>query len=66
MKVMYILSIIPFIGMLGFLPFVNKVEPFVFSMPFVMFWVVMWTLLTSLILGIMYKLDPRNKEGDRK
>ncbi|WP_406589670.1 DUF3311 domain-containing protein [Bacillus atrophaeus] len=66
MKVVYLLSILPFIGMLCFLPFVNRVEPFVFSMPFIMFWVAIWTVLTSVILGIMYKLDPRNKEDDQK
>ncbi|KYD03301.1 hypothetical protein B4144_0391 [Bacillus atrophaeus] len=37
-----------------------------FSMPFIMFWVTVWTVLTSVILGIMYKLDPRNKEDDKK
>ncbi|MCY9197518.1 DUF3311 domain-containing protein [Bacillus atrophaeus] len=66
MKVVYLLSILPFIGMLCLLPFVNRVEPFVFSMPFIMFWVAIWTVLTSVILGIMYKLDPRNKEDDKK
>lgn len=64
MRIIYILSVIPFIGILGFLPLVNRVEPFVLGMPFNMFWMAMWTVLTSVILGIMYKLDPRNQEGD--
>jgi hypothetical protein len=64
MKILYILSILPFIGILGFLPLVNRVEPFVLGMPFNMFWMVAWIFLTSIILGIMYKLDPRNQEGD--
>lgn len=64
MKILYILSIIPFIGILGFLPLVNRIEPFVLGMPFNMFWMVIWTVLTSIILGIMYKIDPRNQEGD--
>ncbi|RID86536.1 DUF3311 domain-containing protein [Peribacillus asahii] len=64
MKIIYILSIVPFIGILGFLPLVNRVEPFVLGMPFNIFWMAMWTVLTSVILGIMYKLDPRNQEGD--
>lgn len=66
MKRLYFLTVIPFIGMLGFLPFANKVEPFVLGMPFVMFWVVLWTVLTSVVLAIMYKLDPRNKEDEKK
>ncbi|MEH6945764.1 DUF3311 domain-containing protein [Bacillus sp. JJ634] len=64
MRIIYILSIVPFIGILGFLPLVNRVEPFVLGMPFNMFWMAMWTVLTSIILGIMYKLDPRNQEGN--
>jgi Protein of unknown function (DUF3311) len=64
MKLIYILSMVPFIGLLVFLPLVNKVEPFTLGMPFNMFWMVMWTILSSVILGIMYKLDPRNQKGD--
>ncbi|MFS0559875.1 DUF3311 domain-containing protein [Terribacillus sp. 179-K 1B1 HS] len=66
MKRLYFLTVIPFVGMLGFLPFANRVEPFVFSMPFVMFWVVLWTVLSSVTLAIMYKLDPRTKEDGEK
>ncbi|WP_110926446.1 DUF3311 domain-containing protein [Bacillus massiliglaciei] len=64
MRILYILSLVPFIGILGFLPFVNKVEPYVLGMPFYMFWMAMWVVLTSVILGVMYKLDPRNRDGD--
>ncbi|MEC0090738.1 DUF3311 domain-containing protein [Paenibacillus macquariensis] len=66
MKIIYILSLVPFIGILGFLPFVNRIEPYVLGMPFYMFWMAMWVVLTSVILGIMYKLDPRNQEGEQE
>ncbi|MGE7877680.1 DUF3311 domain-containing protein [Peribacillus muralis] len=66
MKMIYILTAVPFIGILGFLPFVNRIEPYVLGMPFNMFWMSMWVVLTSVILGIMYKLDPRNREGDQE
>ncbi len=66
MKIVYILSIVPFIGILGLLPFVNRIEPYVLGMPFYMFWMAMWVVLTSVILGIMYKLDPRNREGEQE
>ncbi|OIK13029.1 hypothetical protein BIV60_15235 [Bacillus sp. MUM 116] len=62
--VITLLSLLPFLGMLGFLPIVNKVEPYVFGLPFVFFWVIVWVILTSVILAIVYKLDPKNKEGD--
>ena len=66
MKLLIILSLVPFIGILGFLPLVNRVEPFVIGMPFNMFWMVMWTILSSVILGIMYKVDPRNQKGEEE
>ena len=66
MKLLIILSLVPFIGILGFLPLVNRVEPFVLGMPFNMFWMVMWTILSSIILTIMYKLDPRNQKGEEE
>ena len=64
MKVIHCLSMLPFIGMLGFLPLVNRVEPYVLGMPFIMVWVVLWVVLTSVTMAIVFKLDPANKEGD--
>lgn len=66
MKKLYILTLIPFIGILGFLPLVNRIEPYVLGMPFYMFWMAMWVVLTSVILAIMYKLDPRNRDGEEE
>lgn len=64
MKSIQWLLIIPFIGILGGIPFVNKVHPYVFGLPFVLFWIVMWVLITSCIVAIVYKFDPTNQEGD--
>lgn len=64
MKMIHFLSVLPFIGMLGFLPLVNRVEPYVLGMPFIMFWVVLWVILTSVIMAIVFKFDPANQEGD--
>ncbi|WP_341284579.1 DUF3311 domain-containing protein [Priestia megaterium] len=65
MKIIYLLCLLPFVGILGLLPFVNKVKPFILGMPFFLFWIVMWVILTSFIMGIVYKLDPAVKEGDK-
>ena len=62
MKLHQLLAIIPFIGLLGGVPFVNKVTPYVFGMPFVLFYIVLWVVLTSAIMAIVFKLDPENKE----
>jgi len=64
MKAIYFLAAIPFIGILGGVSFANRVTPFVLGLPFICFWLVAWVVLTSVILGIIYKLDPNNKGGE--
>ncbi|GLV64594.1 membrane protein [Bacillus mycoides] len=64
MKYIKLLLLIPFIGCVGFLPFANRIEPYVLGMPFLLFWIVFWMILSSIILTIVYKLDPDNKGGE--
>jgi hypothetical protein len=64
MKLHQLLAIIPFIGLLGGVPFVNKVTPYVFGMPFVLFYIVLWVVLTSGIMALVFKMDPANKEEE--
>ncbi|XZF77021.1 DUF3311 domain-containing protein [Bacillus sp. AL-1R] len=60
-KLLYILSAVPAIGSLTV---INKVEPYVLGMPFVLFWTILWVFLTSIFLLVVNKLDPANKGGD--
>ncbi|MCD7035577.1 DUF3311 domain-containing protein [Metabacillus sp. GX 13764] len=62
MKSLYMLALLPFIGLLGGLSFANRVEPYVLGMPFLIFWIILWVVLTSLIMGTIYFFDPVNKE----
>ncbi|MCM3116910.1 DUF3311 domain-containing protein [Neobacillus sp. MER 74] len=64
MKLHQLLAIIPFIGLLGGVPFVNKVTPYVFGMPFVLFYIVLWVVITSGIMALVFKMDPANKEEE--
>ncbi|WP_408011473.1 DUF3311 domain-containing protein [Pseudalkalibacillus sp. A8] len=59
-KVVYFTSVIPAIGSLVV---INRVEPYVLGIPFVLFWAILWVCLTSLFLIITNKLDPANREG---
>ncbi|MGG4495145.1 DUF3311 domain-containing protein [Brevibacillus reuszeri] len=60
-KWLYLLSIIPvFFSLLV----INKVEPYVLGMPFILFWMVLWLVLTSVFMWIVFKLDPANQGGD--
>ncbi len=53
-----VLAALPFVGILLGVPFVNRVEPLVLGMPFVLAWIVMWVVLSSIIMAIVYRLDP--------
>jgi hypothetical protein len=62
MKLIHVLAALPFLGILVGAVFANRVEPFVLGMPFILFWIVMWVLLTSVIMAIVYRIDPANRE----
>ncbi|RNB87654.1 DUF3311 domain-containing protein [Brevibacillus fluminis] len=66
MRYMGILAFLPFIGVLVGTPFANRVSPYVLGMPFILFWIVMWVVLTSFIMAIIFKFDPKNNEGEIK
>lgn len=38
------------------LPFVNRIEPVVLGLPFLLFWILGWVLLTPVFLAIAYLL----------
>jgi hypothetical protein len=57
MKLTHALSAVPFIGILAGIFFANRAEPFVLGLPFALFWVTLWVLLTALIMAIVYRLD---------
>jgi hypothetical protein len=51
------LAVIPPTALLGGIPFANRVEPYLFGLPFLLFWIVLWVLLTGPIMGLVYMLD---------
>jgi hypothetical protein len=57
------LSVLPFIGLLVGVFWANRVTPYVLGMPFLLFYCVLWVVLTSAIMAIVYNTDPANKEG---
>ena len=59
------LMVLPFLGILGGIPFANKVTPYVLGMPFILFWIVAWVILTSVIMAVVYRFDPEVGEEER-
>ncbi|MGD8189455.1 DUF3311 domain-containing protein [Brevibacillus ginsengisoli] len=64
MKTIHVLGLIPFIGMLGGLPFANKATSMVLGLPFLLFWIVLWVILTSAVMAIINFIDPSNREEE--
>ncbi len=60
MRLTHALSALPFFGILVGIFFANRTEPFVLGLPFALFWITLWVILTSLIMAIVYRLD-RNR-----
>jgi Protein of unknown function (DUF3311) len=61
----FMLAAIPWVAVLVVTPFLNQVEPFVLGMPFLLVWVVLCVVATSVCMAIVYATDPRNREGAR-
>jgi uncharacterized membrane protein len=62
----YLLGVVPVLGFFVGIFFANRVTPYVLGMPFVMFWIAGWVALTSLIMLVIYTLDPTNRKEEGK
>lgn len=51
------LVMLPAVGMLGGVPFVNRVHPLVLGLPLLFAWLVGWVLVTSAVMGCILVLD---------
>ncbi|MFI5660748.1 DUF3311 domain-containing protein [Streptomyces sp. NPDC051684] len=53
--------LVPFVLYIGALPFVNRVEPVVFGLPFLFVWLLAATLLTPVAAWLTWRGDQRLK-----
>ncbi len=53
----HLLAALPALCMLGGVPWANRVEPFVLGLPFLLFWILRWVVVTSGVMGLSYALD---------
>lgn len=49
-------ALVPATALVAGLPFVNRLEPLVLGLPFLLFWILAWVLATPLFLGAAYAL----------
>jgi hypothetical protein len=53
------LGAIPFVALVLSLPFVNRLEPRILGLPFLLFWILAWVTATPGILWLAYRLEKR-------
>jgi hypothetical protein len=61
MKLQHGLAALPFVGVLAGIFFANRVEPYVLGLPFALFWVVVWAVLSACVMAVVYRLDTRDR-----
>lgn len=54
---------VPILALIVALPFVNRLEPVVFGLPFLLFWILGWVLSTPAFLALAYFIARRAGEG---
>ena len=59
-----LLALIPACALVGGLPFVNRLEPTVFHLPFLLFWILGWVVVTPLFLFLAYRAGGGDDGGD--
>jgi hypothetical protein len=62
MRVTHALTALPFAGVLVGIFFANRTEPFVLGLPFALFWLVMWVVLTAAIMAVVGAIDRRRDD----
>jgi len=67
-KYALILGAIPFVMLVFALPLVNRIHPVIFGLPFILFWILAWVMLTPFILLVAYRLEKkyRPNEGEEE
>lgn len=55
------LALTPPIMLTVAIPLVNRDQPRILGLPFLLFWITLWLLLTPLFIGVIYQLDSRRQ-----
>jgi hypothetical protein len=60
----FAVAFIPALALVAGLPFVNRLEPVVLGLPFLLAWILGWVLATPIFLATAYLLASRNSGDD--
>lgn len=56
-----LIALIPFVAMCFTVPLWDRVEPMLLGLPFNLFWLIAWIVLSSLCMGIVYRVESARK-----
>jgi membrane protein required for beta-lactamase induction len=59
-----LVALIPFCGLCFSVSAWDRVYPMVFGLPFNFFWLLSWIVLTSICIGMMYRLEAARTSRD--
>lgn len=63
-KLALLFATIPFITLVFALPIVNRLEPVILGLPFLLFWILLWVVLTPPILFLAYLCEKKFNQTD--
>ncbi len=58
-----VLLLIMLIGNIVAIPFVNSIQPVVIGLPFFLFWLLIWMIITPLLTWWIYAMDKNNEKS---
>ncbi len=61
LRAYHLLAALPALGMLGGVPFANRVPTLVLGLPFLLLWILCWVVATSACMALLYVLDRRHQ-----
>ena len=61
-----LLALIPFVAMCFSVPLWDRVDPMILGLPFNLFWLIAWIVLTSLCMWIAYRVEAAQNATERR
>lgn len=63
-KYALMLGAVPFLTLVLALPLVNRERPVILGLPFLLFWILAWVVLTPVFLYAAYRLEKKHNPPD--
>lgn len=59
-----VLFIIALAGNILVIPLVNHIHPVILSMPFFLFWILIWMIITPILTYLIYRIDKQKAKSN--